>query len=647
MRIAKIIIPEKETSQVKLKEINLTKKPLGSVVALVGKNGAGKSRILNFVETYAKTITLDKYFDSHIVNIPNSINSQFSTQLQQLKNQYSKLSKSNQLNQQTHSQLNHQFSGFLQKYQQLSPAYIKLVDNDDLKIIKDKLNSNLTFENIISNDFQNILSNPTLLQQQLANPKSSSLLINEFTALNNQTTVSYIKKLTNEILAEEINLYLKNRSDTSVITDLIKKNKSFQLFDSFQKYVQKFLGKEFSYSQITQGNTVNSTLHLNSEPFDINLLSPGQKMLFAYALLFFYLDANSKTNLRESIIIIDEPEKHLHPEAQIQLIDALKDIVGKTGQLWIATHSIHILSHLDYDEILMIKDDSIILPSRTTPGNSFNELMGIENHIIELTNFINSISEWAYGNFMVQCLKNPDIIFENNPNDPQFKLFKEFITDKSELSLLDFGAGKGRIGYTISDDSETAKKVTYSAYEPDKNNYDLLSKTPNIKALFSLPEEINSNTFDLVILCNVLHEINPKEWVETLGLAKNSLKEDGYLIILEDRYLPKGETAHEFGYIILGSDETQIMLNSKNPIELKLSEEQFSNRIIFNAFLKNDINPTNESIKSAIKKLQVNALNNIRLLKKQKKDLNQGRRLANETQLYINSQLFLDSVKTK
>ena len=322
MRIAKISIPEKETKQVKLKEINLTKKPLGSVVALVGKNGAGKSRVLKFVEAYAKNITLDKYFDSHIINIPSSINSQFSQQLQQLKNQYTRFSNNNQLNQQARTLLDQQFSGFLQKYQQLSPAYIKKVDNDDLIIIKDNLSNNLTFENIISNDFQNILANPTLLQQQLANPQKSSILINEFTAFNNHTTVNYIKKLTNEILAEEVNLYLKNRHDTSVITELIKKNKSFQLFDSFQKYVQKFLGKNFSYSQIAEGNTVTSTLHLNESPFEINLLSPGQKMLFAYAILFFYLDANSKTNIRDSIIIIDEPEKHLHPEAQIQLIDA-------------------------------------------------------------------------------------------------------------------------------------------------------------------------------------------------------------------------------------------------------------------------------------------------------------------------------------
>src|SRR5690606_36261233 len=116
--------------------------------------------------------------------------------------------------------------------------------------------------------------------------------------------------------------------------------------------------------------------------------------------------------------IIDEPEKHLHPDAQISVINALKGIVSQSGQLWIATHSVHILSHLEYDEIMMVEDNKIIPPSRTTPGRSFNSLMGLEGHIFKLIEFINSVSEWAYGNFMLQCFKEPEVVFGNDPNDP-------------------------------------------------------------------------------------------------------------------------------------------------------------------------------------------------------------------------------------
>lgn len=443
-------------------------------------------------------------------------------------------------------------------------------------------------------------------------------------------------------MIDEFNLYLKNREKPQLINDEIKNKRSYQLFSKFQGYVKQFLGKDFSYQQTAQGNTVNSTLHYNNEPFNLNLFSPGQKTLFAYAILFFYLDTNAKTNIRESIIIIDEPEKHLHPEAQLKLINALKSIVEKAGQLWIATHSVHILSHLDYDEIMMVKDDEIILPSRTTPGKSFNDLMGIDEHINELISFITSISEWAYGNFMVQCFKEPDVIFTKNTNDPQFKLFKTFLKDRETVEFLDFGAGKGRIGYTIQEDETVSKKVIYSAYEPDKGNFELLNKVSNKKNIYYDISEIPKNNFDCIVLCNVLHEINPKDWVNTLIPIRELLKNEGYLIIIEDRYLPKGEHAHEFGYLVLGIEETKILLNSTSVMELKLEEEEYSDRIIFNAFTKSEINPTKETVISAIRKLKSNCLNNLKLLKKKEKDLNQGRRYANETQLYINSELALE-----
>ena len=46
MRIVKLILDKSITEEKGINEIDLSKKDLGPVVALVGKNGAGKSRIL-------------------------------------------------------------------------------------------------------------------------------------------------------------------------------------------------------------------------------------------------------------------------------------------------------------------------------------------------------------------------------------------------------------------------------------------------------------------------------------------------------------------------------------------------------------------------------------------------------------------------
>lgn len=644
MRISKIHVPIHETKKVNLKEIDLTKKQLGSTVALVGKNGAGKSRVLKFVESYFEYITPENFLDDYITSLPKSLlQGNLSTLLTNARRAYKQSLSSNNLIQQRQQQVSsytqHAHS-VLQKLKQLGGNFIKVVDNDDLKQIKDTLANNLTFEQILSNSYLSQQSN-----QQIPH------IINEFAALNSQTTIRFFNKLSTELVTDEFNLYLENRNNPLAIQEKISQKKSHILFSNFQQYVWKFLGKEFSYQSKTTGETLNSILYFNGNPFDINLLSPGQKTLFAYAILFFILDTNSQTNIKDSIIIIDEPEKHLHPDAQILLISALKEIVSNSGQLWIATHSINILAHLEYDEIIMLKDDEIIPPSRTTPGNSFNDLMGLDDHISELMNFITSISEWAFGNFMVQCFKEPDVVFNIDNNDPQYVLFKNFLSKKQRIDLLDFGAGKGRIGYTICEDEQVNSIVQYSAYEPDNRYFEQVIKVPNIQGVYRNVTDIPENSFDCILLCNVLHEINPKEWVETFNHIKKKLKPDGLLLIIEDKFLPKGEKAHEFGYLILDTVQLRLLFKSNYNTsshlinEFSLADDKYRERILFVMLTKAQINPTDSNVREAIKSIRESSFNNLKVLRRQDKDINQGRQYANQAQLYINAQLALEALK--
>ena len=54
MRINKVNIPQSQTIKC-LREVKIEK--LGSVVALIGKNGAGKSRILEMIKAYPNNIS--------------------------------------------------------------------------------------------------------------------------------------------------------------------------------------------------------------------------------------------------------------------------------------------------------------------------------------------------------------------------------------------------------------------------------------------------------------------------------------------------------------------------------------------------------------------------------------------------------------
>lgn len=618
MRISKLKVSSSLTNPKNLKEINLVKKSFGSTVALIGKNGAGKSRVLELVEKYFQNITIENVQENHITEIPQLIAQTHVKNIKANKLQASKLPQNTALLQQSLVQIKNSEIQLLQRFKQFGHAFIKVVDNDDLKNIKASISKdvNLTFESILSNShYDKLIQNPTLISQTNEELLQKGLLSNEFKAFNSNSTIQYISKLTDSILSDQVNLYLDQPENLEFINSEIKKNESYKLFNKFQFYIKKFLGKEFTYKQKKGTNTISSVLFYNSQPFNIQHFSPGQKTLFAYAILFFYLDINSKTNITDSIIIIDEPEKHLHPEAQIDLLIAVQEIVKKSGQLWIATHSINILSNLDFNEILMVKDDEIIPPSRTTPGHSFVELMGIDNHINQLTSFINSISDWAYSNFMVQCFKNPDVIFSNDKDDPQYKIFKKFIESKGIISLLDFGAGKGRMGYTINEDEDISSKLNYSAFEPNEEYKDILKEIPNIQHVYHNLEQIADNSFDCVLLCNVLHEINPKQWQETFSSINKILNTNGYLLIIEDKFLPKGENAHEFGYLILGLDELRILFNSNNtnPFELRMKDDEYKHRIVFVALKKEEIVTSQESIKNAIELLQKTHLKILKL----------------------------------
>lgn len=60
-----------------------------------------------------------------------------------------------------------------------------------------------------------------------------------------------------------------------------------------------------------------------------------------------------------STLLLDEPDSHLHPSLQAQLIEALEDIVEKSGkQVLMATHSTEILRAAEHTKILAFKGSS-------------------------------------------------------------------------------------------------------------------------------------------------------------------------------------------------------------------------------------------------------------------------------------------------
>jgi predicted ATP-dependent endonuclease of OLD family len=179
---------------------------------------------------------------------------------------------------------------------------------------------------------------------------------NEFSSIYN-TSLTYLSKLPHQLVDDLDDCYGN--------LEKFHNRVSYKRFSSLKKLIKDFLNKDLEWEKETVNRTLSTDSvtrkskgiwKLNNRIFNYSEFSDGEKTLFAYSLLFFLMDQNPKIRIKECIIVIDEPELHLHPESEFAVIKGIRNVINEYGQLWIATHSINILSDLAYDEIFMVKE---------------------------------------------------------------------------------------------------------------------------------------------------------------------------------------------------------------------------------------------------------------------------------------------------
>jgi len=630
MRFKNIHIDKNISKAKGISEINLNR--LGNVVALVGKNGSGKTRILDLLEeNLFSHVKNQPFWYESIEHFPKSFNSQ----LKDLQRQ------SNRLSQNQIKQSGNKVPDALLVFSELKPNFLRRIRYGEIQELQEK---------ITDQNQERTKSFESLIDKLLENSD-----YDEFKSIRN-SSLSYLSKLPHDLsfdLAESF----ENKSS-------YEDKLSYKRFQSLKTFIKNFLNKDLEWERrntenIRSEDGVRSHFKgiwkLDNREFNYMEFSEGEKTLFSYALLFFLLEQNPDLNIKESIILVDEPELHLHPDSEIDLINGLRKVVEKKGQLIFATHSINILSTLNYEEIFMVKNGEIKHPSNSTIGESLSELMSIENRINKLSDFLSSVSTWTFVNFMAECFDHPGVIKTAKQNDPQIDAFKKAIRqnmNKESNILLDFGAGKGRLYEQIKSEFEFMKKISYSALEPNIEYHEQLINL-GVQDIYENYTKIVPDSFDFILLCNVLHEIPIAEWRETLNSIIGALKKEGFLIIIEAKILTKGEKIGSEGYIVLDLEELKELFSLDvlpSSIEILGKEDVITCAVIS----KEQIHSVSEEeIKKALKKLEENTLNKIIDLRKsygesEKDSVNFGRQNAFLTQLHINSkiaQLKLNDIK--
>ena len=169
-------------------------------------------------------------------------------------------------------------------------------------------------------------------------------------------------------------------------------------------------------------------------------------------------------------------------------------------------------------------------------------------------------------------------VAETGADDPQFLQIKAIVDEScskgGKIRLLDYGAGKGRLISSFAEDGANSKEILdYYAYDKFVENKECCIR--NIKKFhyedaesryYNEISNLRKNSFDIVLMCNVLHEIEHDEWENTFNLIGDILKSEGFLLIVEDNRIPIGELPNKEGFLVLNTEQLNVLFKIDPPL---------------------------------------------------------------------------------
>lgn len=422
-----------------------------------------------------------------------------------------------------------------------------------------------------------------------------------------------------------------------------KKEKAGKIIDHVKSNIEKFLGMELIIDQSKERADLKfENGRQRALQQALTEMSPGEINLF-YISLFLAITLDK----RKYILIMDEPEMHIHPSVLIQFYKELKKL-SCMDEIWIATHSPLLLQEFSFEEIILIVKGEIQSRNSHLYENVLNEMLGEGQKAI--SELFRSLDEWDFCNFLAECFENPTVVSEANKTDEQAVKFREYCSflQRNDLSILDWGGGSGRLGKCMQliEESRSDKlKYEYEVYEPHIEDSVRDEKFVTYRDIDDIKKRYNC-----VILMNVLHEIDVKEWIRLFRNIRRYLRPDGVLIFAEAKVLSIGEQPYcNNGYLVLGEKQIRALFPAKNrdsgitAFHVNLKKEEKSEFIVIPAQELRTI--SQDSIKAALDSLTIETLlklknmndERIECVQKEKKPSFTYRKYAFVAQQYINA----------
>lgn len=622
MKITKLDIPKSIDSQDGLEHIKMDR--LCDVVLIAGKNGSGKTRTLNkIVNSLQYKSTRDNnigrllQLEAHVGSLKAAIDSQ--KHLNPLPNHLPNLDR------------------------QLRQA------EQEINQLKPSLNSGEITTSETANNYSVVRFVPKHLDLSDAST-FSKVQIKQYASQMNAVGMD---NLTQGTLAK-IQLIQDrwfNVTHQGVIASEEEKTNAINDYEKLKTIIHAFLGT-------TIGRTSDGETTLFGFQMGQANLSDGQKILLKFCIAIY----SQQTALKDLILVMDEPENPLHPSVIIETIERIRECVTN-GQIWIATHSIPLLAHFDPLFIWYVENNKITHAGKT-PEKVLQSLLGDENEIARLQDFISLPAQYATNSFAAECLLEPTVIITGS-TDPQSRQIREALENlkiNGKLRVLDYGAGKGRIIANICDFDEgeqykLIESIDYIAFDkfPDDKEHCEAAVTKAYGScekryfndLHKLLTAYDKSSFDVVIMCNVLHEIDPKDWLilfRSDGQISSLLSDSGFLLLVEDQQIPVGEKAYQKGFLVLDTPQLKDLFKiSEADSDFIMKDARDDGRLKSHLIPKRCLVQIDDaSRKAALKSLSGLAKDRILEIRSKEKNYQNGKLHGFWTQQFANAQLNID-----
>ena len=217
-------------------------------------------------------------------------------------------------------------------------------------------------------------------------------------------------------------------------------------------------------------------------------------------------------------------------------------------------------------------EDGLVSKYGKVSEKVLGSLLGSDEQIEKLKDFISLPAIQAVNRYTFEALFPPKVI-NTNSSDPQTKqihsVIENYIQPSGKIKILDYGSGKGRILNCIEENKSLfLDKVEYYAFDVySENEEECIYSIGNLytdpkERYFKNERDLRSkhdeHSFDILIMSNVLHEIDPIDWLKKFGIngfITKTLKKTGILLLVEDHQLPYGEKAYQNGFLVLDTPE--------------------------------------------------------------------------------------------